>query len=99
MCLITVIICSWLFIDRLNYLDIPSNKNEWYAMDAKRKINERTDIDECLKKLFQNQIDQDRKAKKMISAITSQTQIVALVLIFIQLVLLVFIFMMPRVKT
>ncbi|AZI32028.1 hypothetical protein [Kaistella carnis] len=94
--LMTILICGWIIIDYVKYLDIASNKTDWYVMDAKHKISERTDINNYEKELLKNQIDQNRKNEKNISNIAFQTQIVAFVLIVIQLVLLVFIFLMPN---
>ncbi len=93
---ITIIICGWIIVNGLQFLDIPSNKNEWYAKDAKNKINERSDIDECEKKILTNKIDQERTQKKYISEIAIQTQMISFVIIIIQLLLLLFIFLIPK---
>jgi len=65
-------------------------------MDAKNKINERSDIDECEKKILTNKIDQNRTNAKYISQIAFQTQIISFVIIIIQLILFVFIFLIPK---
>jgi len=93
---LTIVICVWLTINRLDLLDIPSNKNDTVALFEKQKINKRTDIDECEKKILTNQIDFERKKQRQISGIAFQTQFIALVIIVIQLVLLVVILMMPK---
>ncbi len=95
--IITIIICGWLVLNRLEFLDIPSNKNDWYAMHSKRKIQERTDIDECEKKILINNIDKDREYKKRYSGIAFQTQIIAFIVIVIQLILL-FTLLIPPIK-
>lgn len=66
---ITIIICGWTIVNNLQFLDIPSNKNEWYAMDAKNKINKRSDIDECGKKILTMEIDAKRKSVRYASGI------------------------------
>ena len=96
--LITILICGWLIIDNVKHLDIASNKTDWYAMDAKNKIHARTDIDNCEKNLLQNQIDQKRKNERHNSQIAFQTQLVAFVLIALQLILLVLILLIPNKK-
>ncbi|MDR6969541.1 uncharacterized protein YxeA [Flavobacterium arsenatis] len=94
--LMTIVVCGWMFIDYVKHLDIASNKTDWYVMDAKHKINERTDIDDCEKKLLTNQIDLNRSNEKRISNFAFQTQIMLLAIIIIQIILLVFIVMMPK---
>ena len=94
--LLTITICGWIIVDRLQYLDIPQNKNEWYAMNEKSKINTRTDIDQCEKNLLTNKIDQQRAIKVYVSGIAFQTQVIAFSIILIQIVLLIFIMLMPR---
>lgn len=93
--LLTIITCGWLIIDRLQYLDIPQNKNEWYAMNEKRKINARTDIDQCEKTVLTDRIDQQRANKVYFSGIAFQTQVIAFSIIIIQLILLIFVMLMP----
>ena len=94
--IITIVICGWLIINRLNLLDIPSNKNDTYASFEKREINKRTDINECEKDILKNTIDFERKKKREISVIAFQTQIIAFVIIIIQIVLLIIILIMPK---
>lgn len=83
-------------MSRLPDLDSPSNKNEYYAMQEKRKISERVDISECDKKLLANQVDSNRANRKYGSGIAFQTQVVALAIIGIQLVLTFFIALIPQ---
>lgn len=94
--IITIVICGWLIINRLNLLDIPSNKNDTYASFEKQKINNRTDINECEKDILKNAIDFERENKRQISVISYQTQITAFVIILIQIVLLIIILMIPK---
>ena len=96
LCVFTIIICGWLIFDNLKHLDIASNKTEWYVMDAKRKINERIDIDEFEKKELVNQIDFNRKEQINISNNAFQTQIIASILIVIQILILFLIYFMPN---
>lgn len=96
---ITIFICGWLIINRLNFLDIPSNKNDAYASFEKRKIDDRIDINECEKDILKNEIDFDRQKKRQISAIAYQTQIISFVIILIQIVLLILILRMPKKTT
>jgi len=56
--LITILICGWIIINYVKYVDISSNKTDWYVMDAKHKVSERTDINNYEKELLKNQIDQ-----------------------------------------
>lgn len=62
--LITIFICSWFIVENVKYLDIASNKTDWYVMDAKNKISKIADIDSSEKKLLQNIIDNNRKNEK-----------------------------------
>lgn len=94
--IITIIICGWLVIKRMELLDIPSNKNDENALYEKIKIDTRTDINECEKKILKNQIDFERKKERQISNIAFSTQFIALVIIVIQLILMVIILMMPK---
>ncbi|NJI73588.1 hypothetical protein HCX49_10260 [Sphingobacterium kitahiroshimense] len=65
--LITILICGWIIINYVKYVDISSNKTDWYVMDAKHKVSERTDINNYEKELLKNQIDQNRKNEKNIA--------------------------------
>jgi hypothetical protein len=76
-------------------LDIPINKNGWYAMDAIHKIEERTDIDECEKRVLKEKVKQDRENEKSISNDAFQIQIIAFGVIIIQVFLLIFLILMP----
>lgn len=62
--IITIIICRGSITDTLKYLDIISNQTDWYVMDAKRKVNERIDIEDSKKKLLTSQIDLSRSNEK-----------------------------------
>ena len=93
--LVTIVVCGWQIVDRLKYLDIPQNKNEWYSMSEKRKINARTDIDQCEKNLLTNKIDQQRANKVYVSGIAFQTQSIAFSIIVIQIILLIFVILIP----
>lgn len=98
-CLLTLFVSGGLFINQLRYLDIPSNKNDTYAMWQKRKINERTDIDKCKKEILKNEIDLGRQNKRKLSEIAMQTQIFLLGIIILQLLLIVYIgFFFPKNK-
>lgn len=76
-------------------MDIASNKTDWYAMDSKRKIDERIDIDFCEKQILKDRIDQSRNNARIESNMAFETQVFAFIIIIVQLVLLVFIIMMP----
>ncbi len=94
--LITITICGWLIVDRLDLLDIPSNKNDTYSSFEKRKIDKRTDINQFEKVILKNKIDFEREKKQQISTIAYQTQIISFVIILIQIILLVIVIMMHK---
>ncbi len=94
--IITIIICCWLIVDRLKFLDVPSNKNDTYAMWEKKEILERTDIDECEKKVLIERVEQQRERKRHYSAIAFQTQITLLVIGVIQLMQFILILSIPK---
>ena len=94
--IITIIICGWLILVNIDHLDIASNKTDWYAMDGKRKIDERTDIDFCEKQVLKSEIDCSRKNDRRESEIAFHAQSVAFIIIIVQLILLVFIAFMPQ---
>ncbi|UIR56784.1 hypothetical protein LZQ00_02960 [Sphingobacterium sp. SRCM116780] len=96
--LITIVICGWLIIKQLHLLDIPPNKNDTYAMWEKQEIDARTDIDTCEKKVLKNQIDLKRKNERYISDIVFENQRITLAVVIIQLILLVFIFLLSNGK-
>ncbi|MBD3906586.1 hypothetical protein NAL32_18295 [Chryseobacterium sp. Ch-15] len=87
--MVTIIICGWLIIDRLDSLDIASNKNDTYAMIQKNEINKRTDINECEKKIRKNKIDSNREDFRKLSDIAFQTQIISFSIIILQILLIV----------
>ncbi|KAA5535882.1 hypothetical protein [Paenimyroides baculatum] len=93
--IITIIICSWLILKNIDYLDIASNKTDWYTMDSKRKIDERIDIDFFEKQILKDRIYQSRNNSRIQSNMAFETQVFAFIIIIVQLVLLVFIIMMP----
>ncbi|RKE88299.1 hypothetical protein [Epilithonimonas arachidiradicis] len=95
LCIITMIICGFLIVKKLDSLDIASNKTDWYVMDSIRKIEERTDIDDCEKKILKKEIQTKRQNEKDKSGIAFETQIYAFGIIMIQIILLFFIIMMP----
>ncbi|MPS72357.1 MAG: hypothetical protein E2590_04315 [Chryseobacterium sp.] len=92
---ITIIVCCYLIVIKMGSLDIPVNKNEWYAMDAIHKIEDRTDIDECEKKVLKGKVKQDRENAKRVSNDAFQVQVIAFGVIIIQVFLLVLIILMP----
>ena len=92
---ITIIISGWLITQNLDHLDIPSNKNDTYATWEKQKIDKRTDIDFCEKQVLKSKVDQNRKNDRRESEIAIQAQSVAFIVIIVQLILLVFIAIMP----
>lgn len=94
--IITIIICGWLILKNIDHLDIAYNKTDWYAMDSKRKIDERIDIDFCEKQILKDRIDQSRNNARIESNMAFETQVFAFIIIIIQLILLVFIFMIPN---
>lgn len=96
LCLITIIFCGWLIVRNLDHLDLASNKIETYNKWEKQKIDKRTDIDFCEKQVLKSELDCRRKNDRIESDIAFQAQSVAFVVIVVQLILLVFIFLMPR---
>ncbi|WP_027381786.1 hypothetical protein [Epilithonimonas caeni] len=92
---ITIIVCCYLIVIKMGSLDIPVNKNEWYAMDTIHKIEDRTDIDECEKKVLKGKVKQDRENAKRVSNDAFQVQVIAFGVIIIQVFLLVLIILMP----
>lgn len=94
--LITIVFCGWMIVNKLEKLDIVPNYTDTFASEDKRKINERTDIDDCEKKILRNQVDQNRAKFREMSDEAFQTQIILFVVMIIQLVLLVFISIMPK---
>jgi translation elongation factor EF-1beta len=79
----------------MSSLNVPVNKNEWYAMDAIYKIEDRTDIDDCEKRVLKENVKQDRENDKRVSNNAFQIQIIAFGVIIIQIFLLVFIVLIP----
>lgn len=92
----TIIFCGWMIISKLGKLDIVPNYTDTFASEEKRKIVERTDIDDCEKKILINQVDQNRTKFREISNEAFQTQIILFIIIVIQLILLIFILMIPN---
>lgn len=95
LCIITIIICGYLIVQKIDSLDIASNKTDWYVMDAIRKIEKRTDIDDCEKKVLKKEVQVKRQNEKDNSGIAFETQIFAFGIMLIQLILIFFIIMMP----
>ncbi|MBL3657354.1 hypothetical protein [Fulvivirga sediminis] len=93
LCLATISVCSWLFLERVNLLDIPSNKNDFYANIEKQKIDERIDIHSCEKSILKREIDLIRRKEKELSQIAWQTQVCTQIVIGLQVILLLFIFL------
>lgn len=96
--LFSILLCSWLIIEYVQYLDIASNKTDWHVADAKNKISERTDIDLCEKRILQNTIDINRANDRDLSGIAFQAQLVALVVIIFQFILSFLVLLMPNKK-
>ena len=94
--LITTVISGWLIINQLDLLDIPSNKNDHYAAFEKRKIDSRTDINDCEKELLKSEIDINRKNTKQNSIIAYNTQIIAFIIIGIQVVAFILVLLIPK---
>ncbi len=59
--IIILVICGWLIAEQFQYLDIASNKTDLYVMQAKRNINNRTDLDDCEKQLQIIQLEHQRE--------------------------------------
>ncbi len=94
----TIVICGWLITNRVQFLDIPSNKNDFYAIVAKREIQNRTDIDECEKKIRIYKIEEERARKRYYSNTAFQTQTIAFAVILIQIILLTTLLLPPIKK-
>ena len=96
--IITIGICGWQIVNSVDLLDIASNKNDWYALSQKNKIENRTDISSCEKAIMKSQIDFERKNKRQISGITYQWQVVGLIVIIVQFILLIVMVTMSKKK-
>lgn len=92
----TIIICGWLILGLMSSLDIPSNKNDQFASEQKWKVDQRSDIDSCEKQIIKNQIDLKRVNERKISERAFQTQLLALLIIGLQLILIVFVVLIRR---
>lgn len=90
--LITIFICGWLIIDKLDSLDIASNKNDTYANIQKQEIDKRTDINSCQKKIEKNKIDNKRQNFRNASEVAYQTQVILFIIIVIQIVIITCLF-------
>jgi len=90
--LITITICAWIIIYKLDSLDIASNKNDTYANIQKQEINKRTDLNNCEKEIEKNKIDNNRRNFRNSSEVAYQTQVIAFIIIVIQIVIIVFLF-------
>lgn len=92
----TILICGWLILGLVSSLDIPSNKNDQFASEQKWQVDQRNDIDSCAKQIIKNQIDLKRANERQISGKAFQTQILALLIIVLQLILIVFVVLIRR---
>ncbi|ULT25533.1 MULTISPECIES: hypothetical protein [Sphingobacterium] len=92
----TILICGWLILGLVSSLDIPSNKNDQFASEQKWRVDQRSDIDSCEKQIIKNQIDLKRANERQISGRAFQTQILALLIIVLQLILIVFVILIRR---
>jgi len=92
----TILICGWLILGLMSSLDIPSNKNDQFASEQKWRVDQRSDIDSCKKQIIKNQIDLKRANERQISGRAFQTQILALLIIVVQLILIVFVILIRR---
>ncbi|MNG79395.1 hypothetical protein D3C87_623710 [compost metagenome] len=92
----TILICGWLILGLMSSLDIPSNKNDQFASEQKWQVDQRNDIDSCAKQIIKNQIDLKRANERQISGRAFQTQILALLIIVLQLILIVFVVLIRR---
>jgi len=91
--LITIIICGWIIIDRLDSLDIASNKNDTYASIQKQEIDKRIDLNICEKEIEKNKIDNNRQNFRYNSEVAYQTQVIAFSIIVIQIVIIICLFL------
>lgn len=87
----TILTCCWLILGLMSSLDIPSNKNDQFASEQKWEVDQRSDIDSCDKQIMKNQIDLKRADERQISERAFHTQILALLIIVLQLILIVFV--------
>lgn len=87
----TILTCCWLILGLMSSLDIPSNKNDQFASEQKWEVDQRSDIDSCDKQIMKNQIDLKRADERQISERAFQTQILALLITVLQLILIVFV--------
>jgi len=92
----TILICGWLILGLVSSLDIPSNKNDQFASEQKWRVDQRSDIDSCEKQIIKNQIDLKRANERQVSGRAFQTQILALLIIVLQLILIVFVVLIRR---
>lgn len=94
--IMTIITCGWLIAENLGRLDIASNKADTWVMWEKQEVDERTDIDFCKKQVLKSELDCRRRNDRIKSDIALQTLHTAIFIIIIQLILLVFIALMPK---
>lgn len=93
---VTILICGWLILGLMSSLDIPPNKNDQFASEQKWRVDQRSDIDSCEKQIIKNQIDLKRVNERQVSGRAFQTQILALLIIVLQLILIVFVVLIRR---
>lgn len=96
LCLITIGVSGWFVVNQMGSLDIPSNKNDQYAAQQKWEIQERKDIDNCEKEKLIAGIDAGRALDRASSAHAFEKQVFALFVMVVQILLLIFISLMPR---
>lgn len=92
----TILTCGWLIVSLMDSLDIPSNKNDQFASEQKWQVDQRGDIDSCEKQIIKNQIDLKRANERQNSGRAFQTQVLALFMIVLQLILIVFMVLIHR---
>ncbi len=95
---ITIFVCGWIIIDKLDSLDIASNKNDTYLSIQKEQIDKRTDIDRCEKEIKKNILDNERKNFRNKSEIAYQTQLFSALIIILQIFLIIFLLLYKTKK-
>lgn len=55
--IVTILFCSWIIVSKIEKLDLVPNYTDSYASENKRKIDQRTDINDCEKKALRSQVD------------------------------------------
>ncbi|WP_300671203.1 hypothetical protein [Soonwooa sp.] len=96
LCLVTIVVSAWFFINQMNSLDIPSNKNDQFAAQQKWEIQERKDIDNCEKEKLIAGIDAGRALDRKIAGHAFEKQVFAIFIIITQIIILIVVSLMPR---